>query len=465
MSLVRPATHHGVAAALRSTHFWDFLATIALAAIVGASHLHTEGSRMPRTLLAAALLLALLTPSSFLHGQERKIAVSGTPNPDLAPLDDMMLAFLKDNQVPGAALAVAKDGRLVYARGFGDADPQLGLPVQPKTRFRIASISKPITAAAILKLIEMGKLRKDDNPFDLLQITLPDDADPRLGKITIQQMLQHTAGWDREKSFDPMFRPLLIAKTLKVSAPPQTLDIIRYMTTQKLDHDPGTRYAYSNFGYCVLGRVIEKASGLSYEAFVQKHIFDPIDIHDTQLGSTLKQAKNEAKYIDEKNRTGKAVIGPQLGQSVPLPYGTWHLEAMDSHGGWISTAPDLVRFGSQFLTPKKCKILAPDSVQAMFAPPDGPVALDKDGKAKSTYYGLGWQVRKVDAKGGFNAWHNGALDGTATLLVRRADGLCWAVLFNTRSNAKGEYLGRAIDPLVHQAVNQIQRWPSKNFTE
>ena len=78
------------------------------------------------------------------------------------------------------------------ARGFGQADPQLGLPVQPTVRFRIASISKPITAAAILRLIELGLLKMDDNPFDVLKVMLPENADPRLRKITIKQLLQHT---------------------------------------------------------------------------------------------------------------------------------------------------------------------------------------------------------------------------------------------------------------------------------
>src|SRR5262249_6752125 len=121
--------------------------------------------------------------------QDKKIPVTGVADADLAPFDDMMLQFLEDNQVPGAALAVARDGKLVYARGFGHADAQLMLPVQPGMRFRIASISKPITAVLILRLIELGLLRKDDNPFDLLKIAIPEDADPRLKKITIEQLM------------------------------------------------------------------------------------------------------------------------------------------------------------------------------------------------------------------------------------------------------------------------------------
>jgi N-acyl-D-amino-acid deacylase len=414
------------------------------------------------TVFAASTLFLL--HAGAVRSQETKVPISGVADPDLTPFDEMMLKFVADNQVPGAALAVTKDGRLVYARGFGHADPpQLGLTVQPGMRFRIASISKPITAAAILRLLEMGLIKIDDNPFVVLQIALPANADPRLKQITIKHLLQHTAGWDRDKAFDPMFRPIEIAKDQKVKAPAKQIDIVRYMTHQKLQFDPGARYAYSNFGYCILGRVIEKVSGQSYEAFVQKEVFEPLGVKHTQLGHTLTTAKNEVKYVDEKNRKANAVVGANFGKPVPLPYGAWYLEAMDSHGGWISTAPDLVRFASAFDQPEKCKILNAESIKAMFAIPDGPAG-HKDGKPKAAYYGYGWQVRNV-GNGKVNTWHTGSLDGTSTLLVRRADGLCWAVLFNTRKNAKNAELSGLIDPLVHQAADKVKRWPERNLFE
>ena len=399
-----------------------------------------------------------------LAAQDKKIPITGVADADLAPFDEMMLKFLADTEVRGASLAVAKDGKLVYARGFGHADLELGLPVQPGMRFRIASLSKPITAAAILRLIEMGLLRMTDNPFAVLQVALPANADPRLKQITIKQLLQHTAGFDRAKSFDPMFRPIIIAKNQDVKPPAKPIDIIHYMTKHKLDFDPGERYAYSNFGYCILGRVIEKLSGESYETFVQKQLFDPIGIKHTQLGHTLTAAKNEVHYFDEKNRKGNAVMGPNLGKPVPLPYGAWYLEAMDSHGGWISTASDLVRFASAFDNPEHCKILKAASIKTMFACPEGLAGHTKAGKQKDVFYACGWQVRDA-GNGKVNAWHTGSLDGTATLLVRRSDGLTWAVLFNGRNNTKGVYLGGLIDPLVHEAADKVKRWPNKNLFE
>jgi CubicO group peptidase (beta-lactamase class C family) len=412
---------------------------------------HVAESAMLRIALSIVVLFFWIGHSP---AQETKIPVSGDAIANLAPFDDMMLKFMSDNQVPGASLAVARNGKLIYARGFGYADEKMTLGVQPNMRFRIASISKPITGVMILRLIEMGLLKLSDNPFAVLKAPLPEDSDPRLRKITIEQLLHHTAGWDREASFDPMFRPLLIAKEEKVDAPAKPNDIIHYMTRRKLDFDPGTRYAYSNFGYCILGRVIEKTTGQSYEAAVHKYVFEPIGVKQTQLGKTLTPLKNEVHYFDRT--TGRAVLGPDLGKFVARPYGAWYLEAMDAHGGWISTAADLVRFAAAFDQPERCTILKAESIQRMFTPPKGILMIKKE---VNVGYGCGWVVRKV-GNGKINTWHMGALDGTATVLVRRADGLSWAVLFNSRFNAKGVYLGNLIDPLVHLAANEVKRWPN-----
>jgi CubicO group peptidase (beta-lactamase class C family) len=413
------------------------------------------------TRIWAILALALVGILSVTSAGEKRLPVTGRAAPNLASFDALMTKFVRDNDVPGAALAVTKDGRLVYARGFGYADRENGTPVRPKTRFRIASISKPITAAAILRLVMLGKLKLDERAFELLGLA-DDAADPRLKEVTIRELLHHTGGWDRAVSFDPMFRPLTIAKELNVAPPAGPESVLRYMRGQKLDFAPGSRYAYSNFGYCVLGRVIEKVTGQPYEKYVRQEILAPLGIHDMEIGKTLAAAKGEVHYIDEKNRQGRAVLGPNLGKPVPLPYGAWYLEAMDAHGGWIASAPDLVRFASAFDRPEQCKILNAAAIGTMFARPPGPAGLAKNGKPSEVYYGCGWQVRVVGPKA-LNTWHTGALDGTATILVRRHDGLCWAVLFNTRANARGESLTGLIDGLVHEAADAVKHWPKRDL--
>ena len=175
-------------------------------------------------------------------------------------IDSVVQSVLSDLKIPGASIAIARNGKLLYARGYGKANQDT--PVLPTHLFRIASISKPITAIAIMQLMEANKLRLSDKVTDILafQPVLEGDAKPdqRWKEITIEQLLQHRAGFNRDKTFDPMFRSTDIAKVTRTSAPANPDAIIRYMMGRPLDFDPGTNYSYSNFGYCLLGRVIEK---------------------------------------------------------------------------------------------------------------------------------------------------------------------------------------------------------------
>jgi N-acyl-D-amino-acid deacylase len=271
--------------------------------------------------------------------------------------------------------------------------------------------------------------------------------------------LQHTGGWDRDKSFDPMFRSRAICEELEIPSPALQKDIIRYMVRQPLDFNPGERYSYSNFGYCLLGRVIEKMTGMIYEDYVRREVLLPVGARATHQGKTLReQHLADEVFYDGGGRKGTAILGPNLGKAVLLPYGVWCLEAMDSHGGWVSTAADLVRFAASFDHLERSKLLKAKSIATMFARPPGEAGHDKNGKDKATYYGCGWSVRAV-GKGALNTWHNGLLDGTSTLLVRRgSDKLTWAVLFNGTSAGKAK-AADLIDPLVHAAANAVKEWP------
>ncbi len=390
--------------------------------------------------------------------------MTGKANPDLKPFDDLMIAFVTEQGAPGAALAVTKDGRLVYARGFGLADRKTREPVEPTSLFRIASISKPVTAVAVLQLVERGKLKLDDKIFSILKHEpfLPEGAkvDPRLDQITILHLLRHTAGFDKDASLDPMFRSVQFAGLLGVEPPAKPDHIIRVMRGRPLDFDPGQRYAYSNFGYCLLGRAVEAVTGQAYEAYVREHVLAPLGITRLRIGRTplAGRVPGEVRYYDEKARRRNAVLGERLGKPVATPYGSWYLEAMDAHGGWIASAVGLVRFASAFDRPAKCPILSAASIRAMFARPEGLAGHDEEGKPRAAYYGCGWRVRPVGRKA--NHWHTGGFSGTSTLLVRRHDGLNWAVLFNTRSGPAGKALASMIDPLVHRAANAVKTWPT-----
>ncbi len=417
---------------------------------------------MARRLLALICFVLFAIPCRLgaAEGEKKAIPVSGAADKRLASFDKMMTSFLEEHpNVTGATLAVGKGGKVVYSRGFGHAsDTYL---MKPTAKMRIASISKPITAVAILQLIERGKLKLTSRVFDVLELDEPREGfDHRWRDVTIQQLLHHTGGWDRDKSFDPMFINGKVCKELKIESPARQGDIIRYMVGKPLDFNPGVRYAYSNFGYCLLGRVIEKVTGMPYEQYVRRNVLLPIGATSTHLGHTLpgKRLVDEVTY-DSGGRKGTAIMGPERGKAVLLPYGAWSLEALDSHGGWVATAPDLVRFAMSFDHPERGKLLTAQSVETMFACPPGAAGHNKNGKEKNVFYGCGWSVRPTGKTR--NTWHTGLLDGTSTLLVRRgADNLTWAVLFN-HFTPGGPVPADLIDPLVHAAADAVKEWPGR----
>ncbi|MBC7853693.1 MAG: beta-lactamase family protein, partial [Pirellulaceae bacterium] len=264
---------------------------------------------MNKTFLLCLWVVCLLFPS-LAKGQD------GTLTPEqAAPFDHWMTSFIQDHKVPGGSLAIVRDGKVVYARGFGLADKEKKTPVQPESLFRIASISKPITAVAILKLVEEGKLKTEDKILDILHYEphFEGDAkfDERWKEITIAQCLAHTGGWDRGVSYDPMFQAHRMAKSLKIDLPILPEHIIRYQLGQKLDFTPGERYAYSNFGYSLLGRVIEKLSGKPYEQYVQEEVFKPLGIIAPKMGKSLESelAEEEVHYYDVNEKQETAVTG------------------------------------------------------------------------------------------------------------------------------------------------------------
>lgn len=379
-------------------------------------------------------------------------SVSGKAVPALATFDELMTGFVRDQKIPGAALAVARRGRLVYSRGFGLADPAAKTPVRPDSLFRIASVSKPITAAAILRLAEKGKFGLDDPVLPLTGLKYPAPKDPRWEKATVHHCLRHTGGWDRDKSFDPIGRPWRIARELKVRPPFGPETVIRYMLDQPLDFEPGERYAYSNLGYLLLGRVIAAASGNSYEEYVKAEVLAPLGITRMRLGRALveKRAEGEVRYIDRDGRTGPALYPPKFRETVPLPDGGENFEAYEAHGGWIASAADLVRFAAAFDDPARCPVLSAKMVRETFARPPG--------NDEVPYYADGWMVRPVGK--GTNTWHAGFIPGSESLLVRRSDGLTWAVLFNTQNGPDGKSLAGTIDGKLHQAADRVKSWPA-----
>ncbi len=388
---------------------------------------------------------------------EATFPISGAAVPGMANVDVVIASLMSRWDIPGGAVAIVKDGRLVYARGFGYADTLARETVAPDALFRIASVSKPLTAAAVLKLVEQNRLSLDAPAFVLLPDLAPlpgATVDPRLASVTVRHLLAHAGGWDRDQTFDPMFRSTQIAAAAGTSAPADVSTVIRYMRGVPLDFAPGTRYAYSNFGYAVLGRIVERVSGRSYEQFVQEAVLAPAGARRMRLGRSLETGRlpGEVRYYDRRTLGSVFAAG---GPAVPAPYGGFNVEAMDAHGGWVGSTVDLLRFATAVdRSTTRPDVLAAATIDLMTAPPPAPLW-----QGSAIHYGLGWLVRPAQG----NWWHGGSLPGTASLLVRSGAGLSWAVLFNARDMRPASAFESEIDGAMWQAVNGVTAWPAHDL--
>lgn len=325
----------------------------------------------------------------------------------LNALDPIAQNALLNGKVPGVSVAIAKEGKLVFAKAYGVADPSTGEAMTADHRLRIASVTKPITATAIMGLIEQGQLSLSDTVFGEGALLGTDygtqQYSSRLQAITLQHLLEHTAGGWTNAPPDPMFQqPDLDVDTL----------ISWVLDNRPLDNDPGTNWAYSNFGYCLLGRVIEHVTGQSYADYVRDAVLAPCGITDMEIaGNTLDERRDNEVVYDASNTP------PQLGKPYEIP-----VARMDSHGGWIGTATDLLRFAVRVdRFPTVPDILTDSTIAVMVMPSAAKPAADE----KHPGYAKGWNVNIYD-----NWWHDGKLSGTQSFLVRSHDGFCWAAIAN-----------------------------------
>jgi len=390
-------------------------------------------------------------------------AQTGASVPEMAVFDSQLSGLIAKWKVPGASLAIAKDGRLVFAHGYGLANVEAGQPVQPDSLFRIASVSKPFTAVGIMKLVEAGKLDLDARIYPILRDLMPPQgqlADERLRSITVRDLLHHGGGWD-DHAWDPiryLMVPVAAADYFGMPSPPSPRMLIRYVYSNiPLDFAPGTKFAYSNFGYTLLGRVIEEISGLRYEAYIQQEVLAPSGIRRMVMSSDSPEAPmpGEVRYYDYPGAPLAPSIFPEGPRFIPAPYDTDH-RMMDAFGGWAASAIDLVRFGEVFAGRRGAALLKPETVQSMI---ERPAALWPAGS--SSWAGLGWMVQPAAGAGVF-LWHNGEQQGTRALLVLWPNGISVAVLFNSCPERSDDFLNE-VSASLNNAIAGLQRWPAADL--
>jgi uncharacterized protein (TIGR03437 family) len=401
---------------------------------------------MKRSVLSILLCLVAVTLPAA--------AQTGIAMESMRAFDDGIQAFMNRWSVPGAALAVAKNGKLIYARGFGMADTAISQPVEPDSLFRIGSVSKTVTAMAVLKLVEEGKLRLDDKVFDILTEYRDEAVDPRAFDITIRHLLSQSSGLTVEEDDIPSASELV---AMGVSLPLTQEFFIQEALANPLIFDPGTGYAYLSLNAVLLGKIIERTVHMPYETYMRTQVLGPMGITRMRLAKPFanQRAIGEVHYYDCPGSTLVEPYYPNAGDLVPQPYGGTPMEVLGATGAWIASPIDLVRFATAVDGSRWPRFLKPETVKEMLArsavwPEDAP-----------GWYGLGWVVQRAD--GDRIWWHNGLMNGASAYLMRsEAMSLDLAVTFNSASFDEDAFFGDLFS-VVAEAIAATPYWPSDDF--
>ncbi len=362
--------------------------------------------------------LSLASMMAKVHGQTPSHQITEQQSQALASI---AAAFMNTCDVPGMSVALAYHTNLIYQRAFGFANLEKKEPVSDASRFRIASVTKPITSVAVFSLLEQQKLSLDAPVFGpdaiLGSAYGKPPYNPGVDQITVEHLLTHTCGGWEKGPADPMFHdPEMGHKEL----------ISHTLKTRRLDFPPGTHYAYSNFGFCVLGRVIEKVTGVRYADYVREQILKPCEIDGMQIGGNTagKHAPDEVRYYDQEGGD---------------PYGM-NVSRLDSAGGWLAAPLEIVRFATHVDGfPSDRNILKPETIRVMTT-----------GSAANPRYAKGWEVNEQG-----RWWHIGDLPGSSSVLLRTPAGYCAAAFMNTRRMKPDIRLAleRAAQDMIRQISN------------
>lgn len=356
---------------------------------------------------------------------------------ELAGLDKKMKNYLRKWFIKGGSLAIMRNDSLVYAKGYGWAEEEKGIPMEPGHIMRMASVSKLITAVGVMVLQDKGMLSIKDTvfgPSGILQGTQLDSLikDKNCHKITVEHLLRHQAGFYR----DPLFSSRDIMHLMQLDHAPEADDYFRFVLPKRLRFQPGEWQRYSNFGYLLLSRIIEEVSGKSYEDFIKEDVLRPAGVYDMHIAGIYYDDKREnevryythegdGKFIEEYNNSGRIVERCYGGNNIPMLSGA---------GAWCGSPAELARLVASIDGRNEVPdIISKEAVEQMTG------YYDKD------TFSLGWNDTHP-AKG----WsRTGTLSGTTALVKYFPDGECWILITNS-STWKGPGQARYTDALFKQ---------------
>ena len=354
--------------------------------------------------------------------------------PDLLAMDKKVNAYLNKWHMKGASLAITRGDSLVYAKGYGWADEENGLEMTPRHILRMASVSKLITAAGIMVLHDRGDLNINDTVFGPSGI-LNDSTitalikDKNYYKITVEHLMRHQAGFRR----DPLFSSRDVMHQLQLDHAPEAEDFYRVVLNRRLKFAPGSWQSYSNFGYLLLSKIIEKVSGMPYDEFIRTEVLEPAGCYDMHIAGTYYEDKRDnevryythegdGKYIEEYTDSDVMVERCYGGNNIPLLSGA---------GAWCGSPAEIARFVASIDgRPEVPDIITKESVDLMTG------YYDRD------TFSLGWNDTHPD-----KGWsRTGTLSGTTALVKLFPDGECWVFISNT-STWKGPRQANYTDAL------------------
>ena len=357
--------------------------------------------------------------------------------------------FMRYWGIRGGSFALMRNDSLLYAKGYGFANTQDSIPCEVRNIFRVASVSKLLTAVAVMHLEETGQLSTQDFVFGedgiLNDSLFLDYRDKKIKKVTVEHLLRHTSGFSNPHG-DAAFNMELVAQFLDKPLPLSMDDMVLYATKNRLRAVPGGRFNYSNLGYIVLSKVIEKVSGIPYETYIKDSILAPIGCYDIHLANNYSNGfrENEVTYYEVK----EAEPVPAYDGSDTLvmkSLGGNDVRGLYGAGGWVASPVELLKLVSAI---NKCPVredfLTPESID--FMTPYG-----KNAKP------AGW------ASSSAKFWlRSGSMSGTSALIKAQKDGYSWVFISNS-SSWNGPGLARQMNREITQALRKVKKWPETDY--
>jgi len=395
------------------------------------------------SIVALASTASATMPFSRLHypkigvNLNKEVSNANSDIPELAGLDRRVRAYMDRWALQGACVAVMRNDSLLYAKGYGWADKEKGIKMEPNNLMRVASVSKLITAVGIMSLVDRGYMSLQDHVFGDDGILMGPEyegaaKDPNYSLITVEHLLRHQGGFYN----DPMFEPAMVRSYLGISGELTAEDFIRYELAHRIKFRPGETNRYSNFGYLLLSRIIEAIMEESYESFIDHNILEPAGILDMHIAGNL--------YLDRYPGEAKYYSHDPSRES----YGDNDITVLSGAGAWCCSILELAKLVAAIDgKPEVEDVISYDAVDAMIAYDD------------PNRFSLGWNDTNPEI-----AWtRTGTFTGTSALIKYFPDGECWIFVTNT-STWKGPHLASYTGELFRQCRELYSdKFPKRNL--